>query len=403
MLGVRTIPESFAPPVWREAGENMASSGSFKAKHTLVEDHLRRMIHAGQVTEGQRLPDDEELARQFECSRGTVRKAVQSLGADGLVKSRQGVGTFVREKRRQKFIGVIVPNLTSPEHGHMVKALTTQAARRGYSVLLSVVEEGHGPAEREGIEREFIEKMGRLHVAGVAKSPTTIELEAEFRARLHALGAPLVIVNDFWCDCHDAHHVALDEWAATRMAVEYLASLGHKRIGFFTRRGGNERPYAAEGFLAAMQAHGLPHDEGRVFGMEWEAMARRVSAGEDGADLTALIVPYYYSAGSLSEALRAVGVGVPRDVSVMSLGDVLDEQHRRWDLTSTLMPSDAMAKQTLDILLTKAGEGDASFFSRYLFQPTLHVGSTTAPPREVPRKRRKRPALVAATGALSTI
>jgi GntR family transcriptional regulator len=46
---------------------------------------------------GEALPAEEELARLFGVSRVTIRAAMETLGALGLVERRQGVGTFVRE------------------------------------------------------------------------------------------------------------------------------------------------------------------------------------------------------------------------------------------------------------------------------------------------------------------
>jgi GntR family transcriptional regulator len=46
---------------------------------------------------GEALPGEEELARLFGVSRVTIRAALETLNALGLVERRQGVGTFVRE------------------------------------------------------------------------------------------------------------------------------------------------------------------------------------------------------------------------------------------------------------------------------------------------------------------
>jgi GntR family transcriptional regulator len=46
---------------------------------------------------GEALPSEEELARLFGVSRVTIRAAMETLNALGLVERRQGVGTFVRE------------------------------------------------------------------------------------------------------------------------------------------------------------------------------------------------------------------------------------------------------------------------------------------------------------------
>jgi GntR family transcriptional repressor for pyruvate dehydrogenase complex len=57
---------------------------------------LTRLIEEGVLEPGDRLPSERELSEDLQVSRGTVREAVQFLGALGLVEVRHGSGTFVR-------------------------------------------------------------------------------------------------------------------------------------------------------------------------------------------------------------------------------------------------------------------------------------------------------------------
>ena len=56
---------------------------------------LYEMIATGRYKRGQKLPPQEELARQLGVSRNTLREAVNQLSAMGLLSSQQGVGTVV--------------------------------------------------------------------------------------------------------------------------------------------------------------------------------------------------------------------------------------------------------------------------------------------------------------------
>ena len=62
---------------------------------TKVFEALHEMIATGRFRRGEKLPPQEELARQLGVSRNTLREAVNQLSAMGFLKSRQGVGTVV--------------------------------------------------------------------------------------------------------------------------------------------------------------------------------------------------------------------------------------------------------------------------------------------------------------------
>jgi len=61
----------------------------------LVVAYVRKLIEAGDLRSGQRLPAERELATQVGVSRPSVRAALQSLAALGVVETRHGAGTFV--------------------------------------------------------------------------------------------------------------------------------------------------------------------------------------------------------------------------------------------------------------------------------------------------------------------
>ena len=69
-------------------------------KSTLVDGvahELRQMILTGEVQPGGFLPTRKELAAQFGVGLSTVHEAIQVLSAVGMLESRPGKGTWVRE------------------------------------------------------------------------------------------------------------------------------------------------------------------------------------------------------------------------------------------------------------------------------------------------------------------
>ncbi len=62
-----------------------------------VFDKLNRAIKSGAYGADERLPTEHDLASEFEVSRPIIREALRRLRAQGLIYSRRGAGSFVRQ------------------------------------------------------------------------------------------------------------------------------------------------------------------------------------------------------------------------------------------------------------------------------------------------------------------
>src|SRR5262245_60882031 len=71
-------------------------------KYLRIADTLRTEIQAGDLAPGQRLPSETALRDRFGVSLPTLRQAIGVLRAEGLIESRHGIGTFVKENRRRQ-------------------------------------------------------------------------------------------------------------------------------------------------------------------------------------------------------------------------------------------------------------------------------------------------------------
>ena len=65
-----------------------------------VHDQLKRRIDRGEFPAGTRLPSEPELAAELQVSRATLREALRAMESEGLVRRRQGSGTFVADRPR---------------------------------------------------------------------------------------------------------------------------------------------------------------------------------------------------------------------------------------------------------------------------------------------------------------
>ncbi|MCM3767723.1 GntR family transcriptional regulator [Neobacillus niacini] len=77
-----------------------------------LKEILKEKIKDGSWQEGLKVPSERELMEFYSVSRATVRKALSEMMMEGLIYSKQGVGTFVsKTKITQNLIGELSFNL----------------------------------------------------------------------------------------------------------------------------------------------------------------------------------------------------------------------------------------------------------------------------------------------------
>ncbi len=82
-----------------------SDTSAYAPKYRRIAQDLRQEVENGTLRPGQRLPTEPELAERFRVSLPTVRQALGVLRSEGLIESRQGIGSFVKETDRLQRAG----------------------------------------------------------------------------------------------------------------------------------------------------------------------------------------------------------------------------------------------------------------------------------------------------------
>ena len=64
-----------------------------------LQEIIRSRIESGQWRPGDHIPPEDELCKEFNLSKGTVRQALSSLVTEGLLYRRRGMGCFVADPK----------------------------------------------------------------------------------------------------------------------------------------------------------------------------------------------------------------------------------------------------------------------------------------------------------------
>lgn len=252
----------------------------------------------------------------------------------------------------------------------MVEVLEAAARASGCKILLL-----QSWNECPGKEKAFISELAAMNVAGILKMPTSLTCEREVRNHIRTLHLPYVILHDWGADRYGECHVGMDEHAAVEKALDHLVELGHQRIAFL-RTENEAHPVARDLFLRGLAARGLPAEERQASAMRGNRDCSHVFLPEVIHDVTAVVAPHYSAALHVIHGLQELGLSVPHDRSLVSLGPLPDTDNRTIDITSTVPPLDTIAERAVQLVL----EGTDADTVHYYYKPQLCVGETTTAP-----------------------
>lgn len=249
-------------------------------------------------------------------------------------------------------------------------------AERGYYMLFDLID-----AHAEGYELQVQSVLSSLHPDGIILTPPHSENDA-VTGLLRRNGVPFARMGSHREG--DGFAVHMDDRAAARHAVDYLAGLGHRRIGFV--QGNAEYSVSADrltGFREAIALCGFTEDPDYVqpgdFTYEAGVAAMNVWARLP-APPTAVLASSGESALGVLHAAPQLGLSVPRDLSVVSFDDTPTVRMSVPAVTAVRQPISAMAGKAAELLI------DASL-NGYRPVPPIEVPfefmvrESTAPPR----------------------
>ncbi|MBS1694286.1 MAG: LacI family DNA-binding transcriptional regulator [Actinobacteria bacterium] len=281
---------------------------------------------------------------------------------------------FARGLKDQKSmtVGMLVPDLGNPLFPPIVRGIEDGLQDRGYVMILGNTDQD---LDRE---QHLIDVFMQRRVDGLVLA--TARRSYQFIDTLVNSRLPVVLVNRT-VDDSPMPTVAGDDHQGVGLAVKHLVELGHRRIAFVgaamaASTGFNRYQY----FLAWMQSLGLTVDQDLLVFAPWftkeygaEATAELLARG---TDFTAIVAASDMIALGCYRALRARGLHVPDDVSVVGYNG------SRWcdefnpPLTSIHVPKYDIGRQTARLMLDLLDDPDARPAS--LLLPTkLQVRAST--------------------------
>lgn len=239
-------------------------------------------------------------------------------------------------------LGLVVPSIANPFFAELAEAIESVAFSRGRTVLVG--------SSRNDVRREaqYVAEMLERRIDGVLLISTGGPDAAN---DIIDAGVPLVLIDRPVTDVPGIPLVAIDNVAASRVAVDHLVGHGHTRVGCVA--GPTDQRVARDrhaGWLDVLTSAGIDPQglaESVEFSAEggYEAASRLLDAGA-----TAIFASSDSQSQGAVAAVRERGLRIPEDVAVVGFDGTGQSHFSEPRLTVIAQPIGEIARRAVALL-----------------------------------------------------
>jgi LacI family transcriptional regulator len=331
-----------------------------------------------------------DVARKAGVSMSTVSRVLNHKGEDYRISADTQERIFAAAEelryrpnylarglrlKKTNTLGLITPDVTNPFFAHIVKCIQEVAHSLGYGLLVCNTDEDLD------LELEHIDLLFQKRVEGLIAMPVGQRFD-HFQEWLDR-GRPLVLLDRFF-DQVEASSVVVDNYGGAREAVEYLISLGHRRIAIIQ---GLPDTYTSverlRGYKDALAAHSLPVDEDLIVGGDFRRETGYVETKlvlQLSDPPTALFPTSDLITLGALQAIEEEGLSIPGDVSLVAFDDFDFAPFLKCPLTAVQQPKEMMGEMAVRLLVDQLQNG-GGHGKRMMLKPKIVIRESACPPR----------------------
>ncbi|GAB3115392.1 LacI family transcriptional regulator [Aestuariicella hydrocarbonica] len=277
-----------------------------------------------------------------ESTRKTVMAAVQKSG----YVTNSLASNFRR--RRTNNVVVLVPDISNPFFAAVIQGIEFKAAEAGYRILLGDTQQSR---ERE---QAYVQLVPQRQADGLICLGQDMPLEQEPNGKQPEAAFPVVMACEY-AGPLKVPSVVINNTRAAREMMEYLLSLGHKRIGYINGpQGSSLCAQRLSGYQEALTAAGLPVkpaliEEGDYSLATGYAATRRLL--KQRSKPTALFCASDEMAIGAMHAARDLGLDIPGELSIAGFDDIDAAAYCYPPLTTVRQPRSEIGQMAMALML----------------------------------------------------
>jgi len=322
----------------------------------------------------------QEIAEKLNLSIATVSRALSGKEDSVSEETRQLILETAEKygyKRRRKavknvgfFIDREIFKRSSQFYAGIISGVEEELIKRKFVFQFNTIESNISDMKELGVSSESI--AGAIFAGNVS-----IELIRSVRE----MGLPTVLI-DFNIPTEEIDCVLIDDVDGMVKAVDYLYSLGHRRIAYLSLDSNEESVYnRLTGYKRGLEMHGLSYDEdliekcpGLIY-EGYEATTRLLERDIDRPPTAVIGYNDIIAIGAI-DAIKRMGLRVPEDISVVGFDDIGIAREVVPSLTTLHVPKRAMGIIAVQHLM-RLIEGRKELIKKVLVPARLKIRKST--------------------------
>lgn len=266
----------------------------------------------------------KDVAKLAGVSLGTASKVINNLyvkpesriKVENAIKELNYVPNAIARSLKvnnSKTIGVIIPNISRPINGKVLRGIEDAGNRAGYSILI------YDTDTSESSEKKALALLKEKMVEGILYVSNTMSEKTVQDIIENGINTTLVMTS---VNTKGFSSITLDNEAASYDMTSYLISCNHKKILMLAGEEDDENAGIPrmQGYRRALEEHGIPFDENLViygaYEMERGYHDMKKILKEKKLDFTAVYAASDEAAIGAMRAIKESGKRIPQDYSV---------------------------------------------------------------------------------------
>lgn len=324
---------------------------------------LKKKIANKEIVSGERLPTESQLAKQYDVSVITIKSALDLLVAEDILVRFPGKGSFIKESKTTKHIGILMNGLSISYGTEFVSALEKKLSSDGHTFTLLFSNED------PQLEITHLKKLKEIGVDGIIIFPVQNRYHNSFLIELILSEFPIVII-DRKLEGIESLFVGANNYEISKEMTQQLIDSGHKKISIVSHQNAHNATIQSriDGIQDALIDNNILPSSPPINFLEsefiytgkfskdqtyiLEDIKKTAEFLTENPDITCFFCLNYFGAEILFSAIESINKQVPRDYSLICF-DIPNSLMLQSFFTHIQQNEEELAKNAANLLIKK--------------------------------------------------